>query len=191
MKSPLCFAVASSLLFPMALSLPAAQSGAPSVDREQMKKLRKKAAHRKRRVIFNNDGDDVVAFTDAPTAAAQDLIQVPMLSPSTSRQSVNTSGTKAGDTPGLLIECQRRLQEPTSEYVRRRQPAGIYVDLNTRVQQRRGAQLLIALISERHELGLGGIAAQLDVARLLLGYRRLPGQFPSAGLVVVSNTDTG
>jgi len=37
---------------------------------QQLREERKKAAHRQRRIIFNNDGDDVLAYASAPTPDA-------------------------------------------------------------------------------------------------------------------------
>ena len=51
-----------------AASLAAEQSGplAPA----QLREARREAAHRQRRIIFNNDGDDVLCFSAAPTPEA-------------------------------------------------------------------------------------------------------------------------
>lgn len=46
------------------------QGAEQTAKRERMRQQRREAAQRQRRVIFNNDGDDVVAYSDAPTAEA-------------------------------------------------------------------------------------------------------------------------
>ncbi|MBM4049598.1 MAG: hypothetical protein FJ279_31265, partial [Planctomycetes bacterium] len=56
MKAWIC----AALVVAWCLGVIAQEGSRPTRSQEEMKELRKKAAHRKRRILFNNDGDDVV-----------------------------------------------------------------------------------------------------------------------------------
>jgi hypothetical protein len=66
----LAICLAASLLAGGTLLLGEDRASRPATDLNQLKKLRHEAAQRVRRVIFNNDGDDVIYTRKTPTAEA-------------------------------------------------------------------------------------------------------------------------